>query len=323
MNSVSDGALKSLNIWFGFIYVLIAGIGFGFLGIFGKLAFQNNLSVQELLTFRFLLAGVIIGTYLFIFKRNDLKLSSRQILISICLGVFGYATFSSLYFFSIQGLSVAIAAMLLFCFPFFVIIGEFIFFNEKISFLKAVSLVMCLLGIFLLIYTPPSGEMTSIHALIDPTKFKYIGLALAAALTYSVYVLASGQLQKQTPAGGSSFYVIFSAGLALLTFNFPQIQFEKILLPQNFLIILGIALICTIMPITCFLLGLQRLSSGTASIVVTIEPVVACVAGYFILDEHLSFLQILGSAIVIAAIIFIQRSHSPKARSDLVKKASN
>ena len=313
MNSVSNGAA---NKWLGFIYVLIAGIGFGFLGIFGKLAFQNNLTVQELLTFRFLLAGVIIGTYLLIFKRSDLNLSRRQIFISICLGVLGYATFSSLYFFSIQGLSVAIAAMLLFCFPFFVIIGEFLFFKEKISLLKAVSLVMCLVGIFLLIYSPPSGDSEVAQPLIDPAKIKYIGLALAAALTYSVYVLASGQLQKQTPAGGSSFYVIFSAGLALLTFNFPQIQFAKFLNPHNFFIILGIALVCTILPITCFLLGLQRLSSGTASIVVTIEPVVACIAGYLILNEHLSYLQILGSSIVIAAIATIQRSHSKEAKKN-------
>lgn len=311
MNAVSGRASQK---WLGFFYVLIAGIGFGFLGVFGKLAFQNNLTVQELLTFRFLLAGIIIGTYLFFFKRSDLNLPRRQILISTGLGVFGYATFSSLYFFSIQGLSVAIAAMLLFCFPFFVIIGEMLFFKEKISFVKLACLVMCLVGIFLLIYTPPSAESQSVQSWIDPSKIKFIALAVAAALTYSVYVLASGQLQKNTPALGSSFYVIFSAGLALLTFNFPEIHFQKFLIPANFLIVLGIGLICTILPITCFLLGLQRLSSGTASIIVTIEPVVACLAGYFILHENLSGLQILGSLIVIVAIITIQSSPSTQTQ---------
>lgn len=301
-----------MNKWLGFIYVMIAGIGFGFLGIFGKLAFQNHLSVQELLTFRFLLAGLLIGLYLFIFQRHDLYLPKKQIFVSMGLGVFGYATFSSLYFFSIQGLSVAIAAMLLFCFPFFVIIGEFLFFREKISLMKAISLVLCLLGIFLLIYTPPSVDTNNAQPLIDPTKIKFIGLALAAALTYSIYVLASGRLQKKTPAGGSSFYVIFSAGFALLTFNYPQIHFEKFFEFNNFLIVLGIALICTIIPITCFLLGLQRLSSGTASIIVTIEPVVACIAGYLILKERLTVLQILGSAVVIGAILMIQKNHFEK-----------
>ncbi len=314
MNSVSQK-------WLGFIYVLIAGIGFGFLGIFGKLAFQNNLSVQELLTFRFLLAGFIIGVYLFIFKRDDLLLPKRQIFTSIILGVLGYATFSSLYFFAIQGLSVAIAAMLLFCFPFFVIIGEFLFFKEKISLTKIISLVMCLVGIFLLIYTPGETDGPQSPFLIDRSKIIYILYALSAALTYSVYVLASGRLQRKTPAGGSSFYVIFSAGVALMLVNFSYIEFEKFLMPQNFLIVLGIALVCTIIPITCFLLGLQRLSSGTASIIVTIEPVVACVAGYFILSESLSILQILGSAIVITAIMIIHKSHNQT--ESRVKKGSN
>ena len=293
--------------WLGFFYVLIAGIGFGFLGIFGKLAFQNNLQVYELLTFRFLLAGFIIGCGLFIFRKNDLRLNRRQIVTSIFLGVLGYATFSSLYFMSIQGLSVAIAAMLLFCFPFFVIIGEAVFFKEKISRQKLTSLLLCLLGIFLLIYSPnKTTTELSLASYIEIDKLKYFIYAIAAALTYSVYVLASGRLQKDTPAGGSSFFVILSAGVALLIFNYSQIQFEKFLIINNFLIILGIAVVCTIIPIMTFLLGLQRLSSGTASIIVTVEPVVATIAGYLILQESLTLSQMIGSGIVLVGITLIQ-----------------
>ena len=311
MNRFNTNIISTLqsdsNRWLGFFYVLIAGIGFGFLGIFGKLAFQNNLQVYELLTFRFLLAGVLIGLGLLVFRKNDLRLTRRQMVTSIFLGVLGYATFSSLYFMSIQGLSVAIAAMLLFCFPFFVIVGETIFFKEKISLQKLTSLLMCLLGIFLLIYSPNSSlsEM-SLASYIEIDKLKYFAYAITAALTYSIYVLASGRLQKDTPAGGSSFFVIFSAGIALLIFNFSQIQFEKILIMNNFLIVLGIAVVCTIIPIMTFLLGLQRLSSGTASIIVTVEPVVATIAGYLILKESLTLSQMIGSGIVLLGITLIQ-----------------
>jgi drug/metabolite transporter (DMT)-like permease len=311
MNRLISNSIKSLrsesNRWLGFFYVLIAGIGFGFLGIFGKLAFRNHLQVYELLTFRFLIAGLLIGLGLLVFRRQDLKLSLRQIVTSIILGVLGYATFSSLYFMSIQGLSVAIAAMLLFCFPLFVILGEVIFFREKISKQKILSLFMCLLGIALLIYSPNSSSVgNSVYSFIALNKVKYFIYALAAALTYSVYVLVSGRLQKVTPAGGSSFYVILSAGIALLIFNFSHIQFEKLLIIDNFMIVMGIAVVCTILPITAFLLGLQRLPSGTASIIVTVEPVVATIAGFLILGESLLPSQIIGGGLVLAGIIFIQ-----------------
>ena len=70
----------------GFIYVLLAGLGFGFLGVFGRLGFQRGLSVGEILTWRFLLAAILLWIYLFLFKRKLIQLSLKQILISSALG---------------------------------------------------------------------------------------------------------------------------------------------------------------------------------------------------------------------------------------------
>jgi drug/metabolite transporter (DMT)-like permease len=110
----------------GFIEIIAASICFGFLGVFGKLAFSNGISVGELLTYRFLLAAFLLWATLILFKPSWAEISGRQFLISGALGVFGYALFATLYFKAVEGLSVALAALLLYTYPLWVQVITFV-----------------------------------------------------------------------------------------------------------------------------------------------------------------------------------------------------
>lgn len=276
----------------GFIFVLLAGIGFGFLGIFGRLASQNGLNIGELLTYRFTLATTLLLTGILIFKPKLIKLSFKQIGISTGLGIFGYAVFSTLYFKSIEGLSVSLAALLLFTFPIFVNLGAHFILKEKMSKQQIISLIIACLGLTILLWGPL--VFNSLSAVI---------CALAAAISYSIYVLVSGRYQQNIPPLSSSLYVITSAALALYVFHQPSFAKITELSSQQIYIILGIALVSTIGPLTLFLAGLQRLSSSKASIVVMIEPVVAAFAAWILLDEQLTGQQLLGAGLVMIALV--------------------
>lgn len=280
-----------MNQALGFIFVLLSGVGFGFLGIFGRLAFQSGLSVGELLTFRFLSAAIILFLGLLIFKPQFIKLSVKQILISSGLGVFGYAVFSTLYFMSIKGISVPLAALLLFTFPIFVNLGSYFFLKEKLARTQIMSLVIATIGLGILLWGPIVVE--SLAAVI---------YALAAALVYAIYVLVSGKVQQNVPPLSSSLYVIIAGFVTLFLFHQPPLQKLAELNLQQIFIILGIALVSTIGPMTLFLAGLQRLSSSKASIVVMIEPVVAALAASLLLNEQLSNQQLAGAILVLFAL---------------------
>lgn len=276
----------------GFVFVLLAGMGFGFLGVFGRLAFQSGLSVGELLTFRFIIAGLILLVGLLVSKPRLILLSKKSLVTSILLGLFGYAVFSTLYFKSIEGVSVALAALLLFTFPLFVNLGAHFILKERMSRLQVLSLGLACLGLAVLLWGP-----------IVVNSLPAVLYALTAAVTYSAYVLISGRYQKDVHPLSSSFYVIISAALALFIFHQPSLtKFFDLTTTQQFLI-LGIAIVSTIAPLTLFLAGLQRLSSAKASVVVMIEPVVAALAAWFILDEKLSPLQITGAVVVVMALV--------------------
>lgn len=281
----------------GFICVILAGVGFGFLGIFGRLSFNSGMTVGQILTFRFTIAAIILFLGLTIFKREFLKLSRRQFFISMGLGVGGYAVFSTLYFKAIEGLSVSLASLLLFTFPIFVNLGSHFFLNEKMSLKQFLSLILACAGILILLWGPIFFD--SLNSIL---------FALAAAIAYSIYVMASKKFQQNVQPLSSSFYVITSAAITLAIFH--QINFLSIIdLNQNQIFyVFGLAVVCTILPITLFLIGLQYLPSSRASIVVMVEPAVAVLASWVILHEELKPTQYIGMILIFIAVILNSKS---------------
>jgi drug/metabolite transporter (DMT)-like permease len=280
-----------MNRALGFFYVLLAGIGFGFLGIFGRLALQSGMSVGELLTWRFSAAAILLWLGLAIFKPRLLRLPPKQILISCALGAGGYAVFSTLYFMSIEGISVPLAALLLFTFPLFVSLGSHFILKERMSSTQSFSLLLATIGLGILLWGP----------LFVHSKMAVL-YGLGAALTYSIYVLVSGKVQTQVPPLSSSLYVITAAAIALYFYHHPSIENLRSFNTLQLTCILGLATISTIGPLTLFLAGLQRLPSAQASIIVMIEPVIAAFAAGLILGEHLQNTQLFGAVLVLAAL---------------------
>jgi drug/metabolite transporter (DMT)-like permease len=281
-----------MNRALGFLFVLMAGIGFGLIGIFSRIAFQSGLSVGELLSFRFLTAAGLLWTGLLLFKPHLIQLSWKQILVSAALGAGGYAVFSTLYFKSIEGISVPLAALLLFTFPIYVNLGSHFLLKEKLSRIQIASLVVACTGLTILLWGP----------LIVTSKTAVL-FGLSSGIAYSIYVLVSGRVQKNVFPLSSSLYVITAAALILTLIHQPSLDRISSLTTTQITCILGLAVVSTIGPLTFFLAGLQRLPSSQASIIVMIEPVVAALAAGLILGENLNFQQLVGAAIILSALI--------------------
>ncbi len=292
-----------MNELIGFFYVLLAGFGFGFLGIFARLGFRSGLTVGEILTWRFSLAAIILWIALLFFKRKLIRLTRKQIFISAALGAFGYALFSSLYFLAIQGISVSLAAMLLFTFPIFVNLGAHFFLKEHLKLRQFISLILALIGIGILVWGP---------IIINSTQA--IIYAILASVSYSVYVLVSGYFQKGVEPLSSSLYVISATALMLFIFHQPSLNRLQNFSAEQLWIVFGLATVCTIAPLTLFLAGLQKLSSTKASIVVMIEPVVAALAAWVFLNERLSLSQIGGAIVILVALILNSKKSSDNDR---------
>lgn len=277
----------------GTIEISIGSVGFGFLGIFGKIAFQSGLSVGEFLSYRFTLAALLIWIFLLLFKPAWVRLNKRQIFIAAMLGIFGYAFFSTLYFKAVEGVSVTLAALLLYTYPFWVNVFSHFFTQDKISRKEALCLAAASAGLLLLLW----GHL-------EIRNFGAVLAGLGAAISYAIYVLLSGRLQKEVRPISSSLYVITFGALALSVFHQPHFADIKNLTPVQASSILGIAIISTIIPLTMELAALQKLKSSEVALLMMIEPITAAILGAWIFNDSLSLRQFLGALIIATALVF-------------------
>lgn len=275
----------------GTIEISVASVGFGFLGVFGKIAFAHGLSVGELLSYRFLLAGLLLWIFMLLLRPSWIALTRKQILIASTLGVFGYGLFSTLYFWAIEGVSITLASLLLYTYPFWVNVFSHLFTKDKISRDEALCLVAGSAGLVMLLW----GQ-------IDVRNVLAIIAGLASGISYAIYVMVSGRYQKNVRAISSTLYVITAGALALILFHRPNLESIPQLTQVQLLCIAGLALVCTILPLTLELSALQKVKSSVVALIMMIEPITAAVLGAVIFGERLSGLQLLGAAIVLGAL---------------------
>jgi drug/metabolite transporter (DMT)-like permease len=286
-----------MRYFIGILQVLGSGICFGFLGIFARFAYRHGFSVGDLLSYRFCIAAILLWLGVLVFNPPLVKLPWKQLLTSLLLGALGYALFSTFYFEAIKGVSVPLAAMLLFSFPLFVNLGAHFILKEKMSDGQVASLLIASLGLILLLWGDFSVE-----------KISAVFFGLGAAVAYSIYVLVSGRLQQGVHALSSSLYIITAAAATLSLFHQPDFRHLFRLSSEDWLIIGGMATISTIAPLTLFLAGLQKMKSSKASILVMVEPVTAALAASLILHEAMTPLQLSGAGLVLVGMFIDARS---------------
>jgi drug/metabolite transporter (DMT)-like permease len=175
------------------------------------------------------------------------------------------------------------------------VIGATLIFRERPNLLQKISVPILAVGLYFLL-SGGSGFANSDNA---PAIF----CGLGAAATYAVYILASSRLQKSIDPLTSGLYVIFFASLGLILFHQPDFARLASFSSPQLMVIAGIAIVCTVLPLVLFLSGLQKLGNTEASILSTIEPLTAAFLSTVLLEEVLTQSELLGGGLVVLALI--------------------
>lgn len=290
----------------GIIQILLSGFCFGFLGIFGKTAYEQGITPGELLSLRFLVGGLILLLFLFFTNRSSLLAPGRQLFAFAGLGVGGYAVFSSCYFTALQGLSASLTVLLLYTYPIIVSVGAWILFGEKIPKNRWLAIPLVCVGLLLLVW----GEFQ----VENRVSLLY---GIGSAVFYSAYILASSRLLKGVSPWVAVTYIQLFAGVALALLHFRNSERMIDLVINNWVVIISMALICSVIAMSLFLSGLQKLKNWEASILSTAEPITGIFLAAVLLGERLVASQWIGALAVIIA--FIQIS-LPGVRDNIIRK---
>jgi drug/metabolite transporter (DMT)-like permease len=131
-------------------------------------------------------------------------------------------------------------------------------------------------------------------------------LAISSALIYSVYIVGINVIKHVSVVQSSlvifaSAAVVYGILMGIKGTHFPATS-------TGWLGIAGIVLVATVIPVTTFLAGLERIGPTNAAMLSTIEPLVTVGLAWLIFGERLQPITALGGGLILAAVVLLTRN---------------
>jgi drug/metabolite transporter (DMT)-like permease len=293
----------------GYVMVAIAATLFAVNGTVSKVVLGSGLSSLELTQIRSTGAAVGFFVFLVLLARTRFKVGRRELLFLVVFGITGIGFVQWFYFIAIDHLPVAIALLIQFLGPLFVALFARLVYHENIRRRVWAALVLCITGLSIVV------EVWSGLA------FSTVGItaALGAAFALAAYILMAERERKHRDPVSLSFYGFFFAALFWALIN-PLWQFpwdvldDTVSLQGNlseytapvWLLVAFVVVVGTMITFTLLTGALRHITATRASIVATLEPVIATVVAWAWLGETFGAAQLVGGAVVLAGIVLAQ-----------------
>lgn len=271
---------------------LVAALGFASANVLGKVAFASGADVLTLITFRGFVGIAIVWTWLH-FSAPARQHTPRARLVSMGVGVI-FAANVFCVFKAIEAIPVPIAILTYFVYPFLTGIGGAITGLDKLSWRGALAALTAFGGLALMIGAQTGDLATAglVYALAAAVCRTAMLLITRAALTESDSRLTSGYSLLSSTA------VLAFASLVTLNWNVPQTDLGW----AAFLVTSA----ATTVAILALFASTARIGPFRTALTMNLEPVMSIVFSIAFLGETIGPLQMLGAAIIIAALVAFQ-----------------
>jgi drug/metabolite transporter (DMT)-like permease len=283
----------------GALFCLASAAGFGAMGVFGKLAYDDGATVGLLLSVRFVLAAAVLWVALAASGRlrTVLALPRRDVLLALALGAVGYSAQAGAYFAALERLDASLLALLVYTFPVMVTVVAVALGREAASRRTTGALALASGGIVLVLAGAAGGAL-------DPLG---TALGLTAAVVYTAYILICEDAAERLGAFALSTLVCTGAAVTLTVAAALGGDLDPGAVgAEGYGWLVGIAVVSTVGAVGLFFAGLRRVGPSTASILSTVEPVVTVCLAYAVFGESLGAAQLAGGALVIAAVLAVR-----------------
>lgn len=285
----------------GILLTIISSIAFGAMPLFAKFAAKGGLNYFSILCLRYFVAAMLLFVYIKI-KGYDLKVNKSQFGILLFLGAVGSFGTAAFLFNSYNYISTGLSTILHFIYPVAVTVLSIIVYKEKMNKNKAIALTLSIVGIYFL---AGRSEMS--------VNIEGVILALTSGLIYSLYVIvAANKKIKSLNNFTVIFYVTLMASLGGFVFSGVTGNFHFALNFNIIIGILGLSVVCTVLPLMLFFKGLKIIGPSNAAILGTFEPIVSIILGATLLHEKVNFMMVIGSILIILSVIIVTLSEKKK-----------
>jgi len=290
---------------------LIALVGITFwstTGVFiSYLINKYGMPALSLAFWRNLFVCIALVPVLFITRRSLLFIERSQLGFYAVYG-FLLAVFNSIWSLSVGANGAAVATVLAYSSAGFTAILALWWFQEKLGIPKAIAVILSLSGC-VMVSNAYSPDMWSLNPLGIIT-------GLLSGLLFAVYTLIGKEVaQRQINAWTSMLYSFGFGTFFILIFNlFPALPGAagsfRALIPSmpidGWSMLILLSLFPTILGFGLYNMSMNYLPASITNLLATLEPAMTAIEAYVFLDERMSLIQVIGSLIILSAVLIVQ-----------------
>ena len=277
--------------------ILVAAAFWGTIGLWNRGLMESGLSPTCIVPVRNF-GGMLVLTILFLVRdRSVFRVKREHIKYFFGTGIVSVLMFTCCYFTCQKLCSLAVASILLYTAPSFVVIMSAILWKEPVTKKKLLALILTLVGCACVCGLFSGGLSVTLAGVL---------LGLGSGFFYSLYsIFGRYALTHYEPMTVTVWTFIF-AGIGSLVFARPAELAAVFAHPSAWLLAVGLVVVSTVLPYVFYTWGLARVESGKASIMASLEPVVAALVGVAVFGEPMSVMTLAGIVLVLAGVVILR-----------------
>lgn len=288
----------------GFLFALVAAVGFSFKAILVKLAYAVPtpiaLSAVALLALRMLYSLPVFVWIAWQESRGQPALTWRQWLSVLLLGMLGYYGASLFDFIGLQYISAGLERLVLAIYPTLTLLLSVAFFRERLTRRKLLACAICYLGI----------GAAFLHDLSFSADNRAVwigsGFVLTSALSYALYLVGTGRMVAEIGTQRfTALAMLVSTGVTLLHFaaTLPLAALAQPLHTQ--MLALAMAVFSTVVPVFALSAAIRRIGAPSSALIGSTGPLITILLGWWLLQEPISVEQLGGMVLVAGGVMLI------------------
>lgn len=298
--------MKKSNYVIGFTLAITGAFLFSAKAIYVKLVYRTEaIDAISMLALRmiFALPFYIITAWVLSRREGNVKLTLRQWGFIAILGFLGYYLSSLLDFMGLAYISAGLERLILFLYPTFALLIGVFAFGKKISKQQWLALVLAYIGMVVAF----AGDIQ--HQAGGGIVIGSL-LVLGCAVTYALYIVGGGEIIPKVGSMKFTAYALIFAAVGVFTQYLVTHGTEiRHFSGHTYWLCFQMAIVSTVLPTFMMSEGIRRIGSGNTAIITSIGPVSTILQAYIFLDEPVTWLQLAGTALVLAGVLMISKKN--------------
>ena len=280
-----------------YISILLAAALWGIIGLWNRRLMAGGLSPTGIVTVRNFGGMALLAAVFAIKDRSVFQVKKEHLKYFFGTGIISVVLFTICYFSCQQISSLAVASILLYTAPSFVVLLSALLWREPVTKRKIAALLLTLVGCAMVCGVFSADVAVTLGGFL---------LGLGAGFFYALYSVFGRYALAHYDSMTVTVWTFLFAGPASLVLLRPADIAALAGAPDMWLTAVCLVVFSTVAPYLLYTKGLAKVESGKASIMASLEPVVAALVGVAVFREPMTALTAVGIGCVLGGVAILR-----------------